>query len=206
MSDKEKIDSTPMPPAPGPKEDTPVTPPSPPVVPPAPQPPVQEAIERRDSHEEYPESNRAKSSVAAAILALVPFGLGHLYLGQYSRAVALFAAFWVPMLVLELPLVAVFFYFFAIFDAYRQAQLINLADERGEELPATTFSGGLTAGVFLIVLGAVLMLRNWIDFYFIREFLQDWWPGLLVIMGAWFIYGAVKENRQSGESDEVEPY
>ena len=31
---------------------------------------------------------RVKSPVAAAILALVPFGLGHLYLGQYSRAIA----------------------------------------------------------------------------------------------------------------------
>ena len=66
---------------------------------------------------------------------------------------AFFAAFWVPMLFLQLPLVGVFFYFFTIFDAYRQAQLINIAAEEGHELPASAFHGGITAGVFLIVLG-----------------------------------------------------
>ncbi len=191
----------PVPPAP----DAPVVPrpqvPSPPV--------VEEAVQISPSWESEPvaDDRRPKSPVAAAILAAVPFGLGHLYLGQYSRALAFFAAFWAPMIFLQLPLIAVFFYFFAIFDAYRQAQLINLAAEEGIDPPAGAFHGGITAGVFLIVLGAVLLLRNWIDFWSIREFLRDWWPAFLVVVGAWFVYGALKERadaRREAEGFDLE--
>jgi len=147
-----------------------------------------------------------KSPVAAALLSLVPFGLGHLYLGQYARAIAVFVGFWVPLLILGLPLLGIFFYFLGIFDAFRQAQLINLAAREGHELPAGTFQGGLAAGVFLVVLGGVLMCRNWIDLSLIREFFQDWWPALLVLVGAYFIYGAIKENRDFGESDEIDSF
>jgi hypothetical protein len=147
---------------------------------------------------------RVKSPVAATILAAVPFGLGHLYLGQYARAVALFAAFWVPMLFLELPLVSIFFFFFTIFDAYRQCQLINLAAEQGAEQPASAFHGGIVAGVFLVVLGAVLLLENWIDFWAIRDFLRDWWPALLIAVGLWFVVGALRERAEARQG--VDPY
>ncbi len=192
---------------------TPVKPPAPPSPdsvevprPPAPSPPVPPDPDQIQPSWEAEQENidlRLKSPVAATILATIPFGLGHLYLGQYSRALALFAAFWVPMIVLQLPLVAVFFYFFAIFDAYRQAQLINLAAEEGLEPPASAFYGGITAGVFLIVLGAVLLLRNWIDFWAIREFLRDWWPAFLVAVGVWFVFGALKERADAKREAEA---
>lgn len=203
MTDEKTFEETA---APAPPE--PPKPPQPPMPAPRDPEPVQTVVP-----EEWPpeqdaslDDTRAKSPVAAALLSLVPFGLGHLYLGQYSRAIAVFAGFWVPILVLDVPILGVFFYFFGIFDAYRQAQLINLAAGEGREIPAGPFQGGLAAGVFLVVLGGVLMCRNWIDFYYVREILQDWWPAILVIIGAYFIYGAVKENKDSGESDEIETY
>lgn len=151
-----------------------------------------------------PPQRQAKSPLAAALLAFFPFGLGHLYLGQYARALCFFIAFWVPMLILQVPLLAVFFYFFTIFDAFRQAQLINLASEEGLETPASIYQGGLAAGVFLLVLGAYLLLRQWVDLSFIRDFLQQWWPGVLVIIGLWMIIGALRE--QKGDSGEPEIY
>lgn len=207
MTDEFKPEENAVPATPEPPK-----PPKPPVPkPPEPAPPESEPAETLepwspDAGEEIDDSP-PKSPVAAALLSLVPFGLGHLYLGQYSRALAFFAGFWVPILLLGLPLLGIFFYFFGIFDAFRQAQLINLAAGEGREMPAGAFQGGLAAGVFLIVLGGVLMCRNWIDFYFVREFLRDWWPAILVLIGAYFIYGAVKENRQSGEeSGDLEDY
>ena len=208
MNDEQKFEDIAVPTAPEPPK-----PPKPPVPsPPEPTPPAPapaqdlEAQDWLQGSDETSDDSPPKSPVAAALLSLVPFGLGHLYLGQYSRAIAFFTGFWVPILLLELPLLGIFFYFFGIFDAFRQAQLINLAAGEGRELPAGAFQGGLAAGVFLIVLGGVLMCRNWIDFYYVREFLHDWWPAILVLIGAYFIFGAVKENRQSGESDEIDGF
>ncbi len=204
MNDEEKLDEVGLP--------APPEPPKPPA-PPAPKPPEpEEPAEALEPQAWSPDTDEVlddrppKSPVAAGLLSLVPFGLGHLYLGQYSRALAFFVGFWVPILLLGVPLLGIFFYFFAIFDAFRQAQLINLAAGEGRELPAGPLQGGFAAGVFLIVLGGVLMCRNWIDFYWVREFLQAWWPAILVLIGAYFIYGAIKENRQPEEDDQAESY
>jgi len=142
-----------------------------------------------------------KSPLAAALLAFFPFGLGHLYLGQYARAICFFVAFWVPMLVLQVPLLAMFFYFFTIFDAFRQAQLMNLRMEDSMPTETSVYQGGLAAGVFLLVLGTYLLVRQWINLDFIQEFLQQWWPGVLVIIGLWMIIGAIREQK-SQENDE----
>ena len=208
MNDEKKPEEIGVPAVPEPPK-----PPKPPVPkPPEPTPPAPEPAQALESQDWIPETDDAfedappKSPVAAALLSLVPFGLGHLYLGQYSRAIAVFAGFWIPILILGVPLLGVFFYFFGIFDAFRQAQLINLAAGEGHELPAGAFQGGLAAGVFLIVLGGVLLCRQWIDFYLVREFLQAWYPAILVLIGVYFIYGAVKENRQPKEEDEIDGF
>jgi TM2 domain-containing membrane protein YozV len=208
MNDEHYPEENAVPTAPEPPK-----PPKPPVPkPPEPTPPEPEPAEAVETWspdpDEVVDDAPPKSPVAAALLSLVPFGLGHLYLGQYSRALAFFVGFWAPIILLEFPLLlfGIFIYFFAIFDAFRQAQLINLAEKEGHDLPAGPFKGGLAAGVFLIVLGGVLLCRNWIDFYYVREFLHDWWPAILVLIGAYFIYGAVKENRQSGEIDDLEDF
>ncbi len=209
MNDEKKPEEIGVPAVPEPpKPPKPPTPKPPEPKPPEPkEPEPAEALETRSSdHDEAADDAPPKSPVAAALLSLVTFGLGHLYLGQYSRALAFFVGFWAPILLLELPLLGIFFFFFAIFDAFRQAQLINLAAGEGRELPAGPFQGGLAAGIFLVVLGGVLLCRQWIDFYLVREFLQTWYPAILVLIGAYFIYGAVKENRQPEDDDEVDDY
>lgn len=141
-----------------------------------------------------------KSPVAAALLNLIPFGLGHLYVGQYTRAAMFFGAIWVSGLVLEQWLLFVFFYFLAVFDAFRQAQLANFAEEGGQSA-SPGYRGALSFGVFLIVVGAVMLLHNWYDFYVIRRFLQDWWPALLIAAGGWFVVAAIRD-RMTGEAPE----
>jgi TM2 domain-containing membrane protein YozV len=203
MTDENTIDEGAVAPVPEPPK------PPKPSVPKPPEPNTVQAPQPQawspDPGEEIDEAPH-KSPVAAALLSLVPFGLGHLYLGQYARAIAVFVGFWVPLLILGLPLLGIFFYFLGIFDAFRQAQLINLAAREGHELPAGSFQGGLAAGVFLVVLGGVLICRQWIDLYLIREFFQDWWPALLVLIGVYFIYEAIKENKDPGESDEIDSF
>jgi len=40
------------------------------------------------------------------------------------------------------------------------------------------------------------------DLSFIREFIQQWWPGILVIIGLWMIVGALREQkRPKAETD-----
>jgi len=174
-----------------------ILPPSPPEdssLPPAPLPAVPEDQRMVAAPE--------KSPLAAAILAFFPFGLGHLYLGQYSRALSFFIAFWVPIVVLDVPLLGLFFYFFGIFDAFRQAQLINLRTGDGVGSPASPYKGGIAAGVFLVVLGAYLLLRDVIDLSFVRAFFHRWWPAALVIVGIWLIVGAFREMKAEEAKDE----
>jgi len=209
---------TPTPPQPVAEPPKPPAPPAPeppkPIVPePAGAPDQALVPEPQDNYagladDAPPRDPRLKSPIAAAVLSLVPFGLGHLYLGQYSRAFTFFAGFWMPILFLEwpMPLVGVFVYFFAVFDAVRQAQLINLAVGRDDDAPASSFSGGLAAGIFLIVLGLVLLLNYHFDLYFIREFVHDWWPAFLILVGIWFIFGAIRDRSRAGRAEEDETF
>ena len=146
--------------------------------------------------EPSPTERRIKSPPGAALLAAIPFGLGHLYLGLYERALLFFGAFWFSVWI-EVPPLAFFFYFFAIIDAYRQAQLINTR-ETAEEAPAAApdrVRGALALGVFLLVAGAILLAERWLDLDVIY-WLRDWWPAALVIAGIYFIGAALHERAQ----------
>ncbi len=136
-----------------------------------------------------------KSPGAAAALSLFP-GLGHLYLGLYERgfmlAIAVFTSFY-----LELVPVGIFAFFFTMIDAYRQAQIINLGGYDPTPKPSTRRpSGSLGLGVFLVVVGIVLLLRQWIDIEDYLDWLRDWWPALLVIAGGYFIWGWYNEREE----------
>ncbi|MGE5236469.1 MAG: LiaI-LiaF-like domain-containing protein [Acidobacteriota bacterium] len=135
---------------------------------------------------------RRYSPGLAGFLSAFP-GLGHLYLGLYQRGAAIFlcfaAAIWLGDHA-DVGILAAFVWFFAVFDAYRQAQNINsgccpeplvgVAQPR----PGSRRSY-LGFGVFLTVLG-ILILYN--QFYPIDlSFLQTWWPLILVIAGVWLL-------------------
>ena len=166
-------------------------------------PPAPPDDEPRAAAPEPESSPGEKSPALATVLAFVPFGLGHLYLGLYQRAMLFFTAFWFSIW-LEMPLVAAFFYFFTIFDAYRQAQLLAIHGPEAPCEPARPGRGGLTLGVFFVVVGGVLLLRNWIDFDEIRYFLQDYSPALLVIVGIYLIFSAIKERSKQQLDDREE--
>jgi len=179
---------------------TPPTPPTPPR-PPAP-PEARSALpaqtEAPKTQAPEPDANR-KSPALAVLLAIIPFGLGHLYLGLYNRALLFFGAFWFSIY-LEAPVIAVFFYFFAVIDAFRHAQLINSVGTEGEE-PIEVGKGALNLGVFLVVVGIVLLLRNWIDINQIRYFLQDYSPVILVLAGLYLIVDAMRERSRKSLSE-----
>jgi len=171
-----------------PTEALPPTPPAPPV-PPAPV-----------------ATPRQKSPGLAVVFSFFP-GLGHLYLGLYQRAVVIFGCFALTIYLsdqgAEVGVVIPFIWFFGLFDAYRQALILNRQEP---EAPETTRrpkrQGGLGFGVFLVVVGAILLINNFypIDF----SWLSTWWPAILIGVGLWLIlsfYHERQKQRQSFDDD-----
>jgi hypothetical protein len=156
---------------------TPVVPP--PLPPPAP-PAVMQGPMRR-------------SPGLALVLSCFP-GLGHLYLGLYQRAFAIFATFaltiWLSEHVGSFGVLTAAVVLFAFVDAYRQAQALNLGLTPEPVVSTgarakTPRRGSLGFGIFILAVGAVLLYNQFypIDF----SFLQDWWPLLLVIAGLYLV-------------------
>ncbi len=150
-----------------------------------------------------------RSPGLALVLSFFP-GLGHLYLGLYQRAFAIFLCFAVSIWLGEhssLGILIAFVWFFAVIDAYRQAQYFNLglAPEPivGTAHGRSAKRGALGLGVFLVAIG-LLMLYN--QFYPIDfSFLQDWWPLLLVLAGVYLVAAHFVEKqrqaRRAGSAD-----
>jgi hypothetical protein len=142
-----------------------------------------------------------RSPGLALVLSFFP-GLGHLYLGLYQRAVAVFLAFAFSIWLAghsDLGIVIAFVWFFAVIDAYRQAQLLNMGLAVEPLVPAETKvrpirRGTLGFGVFLLIVGLILLYNQFypIDF----SFLQDWWPLLLVLAGAYFVVAHIREKQR----------
>ena len=134
-----------------------------------------------------------RSPGLALVLSFFP-GLGHLYLGLYQRAIGIFLCFAAGIFLSEhagsLGILTAFVWFFAVIDAYRQAQALNLglAPEPmalGAAKAKSVKRGSLGFGVFLLIIGAALLYNQFypIDF----TFLEDWWPMLLVLAGVYMV-------------------
>ncbi len=149
---------------------------------------------------------RLRKSPALAVILSFFTGLGHLYLGLYQRGIVFFALFTGSIALAsevgELGVLVPFVWFFGVIDAYRQAQLINLGGEE-EPTPASRGQSNLGFGVFLTVLGGVLLLNKFypIDFRWIRE----WWPLALVLLGLYLIGSAWYEKKKQEEEARLEP-
>lgn len=151
-----------------------------------------------------------KVPVLAAFLSLVMPGLGNVYNGLYRRAIFFFflyvtlfgfainsgedaKPFVIPCLV--------FVWLFNVFDAYRQATLLNygltsdpaVAQEHGLNVA----SWGIIPGVFLMVLGLYGLLRRYLDIDF--RWVLDQWPFAVIAAGIWLIYQALRERRQAAD-------
>lgn len=142
-----------------------------------------------------------KSQVLATVLSLMP-GLGQIYVGYYQHgfifllviaaSIALLASGSLGGLV---PLVGMFVPFFWIFnmvDANRRAAHYNRAlsgltdAEIPEDFQMPGARGSVPAGLILIVLGALILLDLNTDWS--MEWVENWWPLVLVIFGGWLIF------------------
>ncbi len=148
-----------------------------------------------------------KNPAAAGFLSVIP-GLGHVYLGLYQRAIMFFLVFAVTQTFLayvrhgEVPagLFLAFWWFFCLIDAVRQAKAINMTGAPESNLlvgeKPMSFSGSLTFGVFLVLVGTFFLADRF--FRIDLSFLFDWWPLLLIAFGAWQIF-AYWKTRQPKE-------
>lgn len=164
-----------------------------------PQPPPQLPAPQMSS------SPYTKTPGLAALLSVVP-GLGNIYNGLYLRGVAFFLiyvalfslavgsdggsgkeeelAFLIPSML--------FFWCFNIFDAYRQATLINHAAAHGslpeisplqEKMPK---AGSIVPGVLLFLVGLYGLLRRFLDIDL--AWIIDLWPFFLMAFGVFLIW------------------
>lgn len=149
-----------------------------------------------------------KSPGLAGFLSIFP-GLGHLYLGLYPRAFAVGGAFILGIMMTEHrgpgeffgPLIA-FVWFFGIIDAVRQAKAINRGElaEAGfagepQIRKAAAGTGGLTWGVILVGIGALLIIDRYfpdIDW----SFMSEWGgPMAFILLGLVLIVSHVRKRR-----------
>ena len=148
-----------------------------------------------------------RSPGLAVVFSCFP-GLGHLYLGLYNRAFMIFASFAICIWLSEhsghLGILIPFVVFFGFIDAYRQAQALNLGLTPepiiGEAPKRPVARGGrLGFGIFLLVVGCVLLWNqfNPIDF----TFLEDWWPLLLVLAGAYMLAAHFIEKQRQAKRE-----
>lgn len=155
-----------------------------------------------------------KAPVLAAFLSILP-GLGNVYNGLYKRAILLFAIF-VSFFAIAIesgegthlgflvPCI-IFVWFFSIFDAYRQATLINYGMRSDVDEARLDMAGwGLAPGVFLLVLGLYGLLRGYFDIEW--DWLIDQWPWAVMVLGAWMIFQHFKERSGAvvGSAEEAE--
>ena len=145
-----------------------------------------------------------KSPGVATVLACFP-GLGHLYLGLYQRGMMFFLAFAAAIWLADhgdVGILIPFVWFFNVIDAYRQAVAINQCYETGampEAVKLPTTHGSLGFGVFLLVLGIVLLYNQ---FYPLDlTFLVDWWPLALIAAGAYMLAKHFIEQKRQREAE-----
>ena len=150
-----------------------------------------------------------KSPILAAFLSILP-GLGNIYNGLYRRGVTFFLAYVAlfglaltqgdgPHLAFLIPC-TVFTWFFNVFDAYRQAILINYGYRDDVDGAKLSMKGwGLVPGIVLVAVGVYGILDQYFDISW--DLLFDQWPWLLILGGGGLIAQHYRER--VGTTDEV---
>jgi hypothetical protein len=160
----------------------------------------------------YPKDSRSKSTALAAILSAMP-GLGQVYVGYYQQGfinvlvvgslIALLAA-GIGSLQPLAGIFLAFFWLYNIVDAYRRALLYNqtLAGLGPTELPddvkAPGSQGSLLGGSLLIAFGLLALAHT--KFGYPLDWVEDWWPAALVLIGAYLVYQSFRDT-QAESSD-----
>ena len=146
-----------------------------------------------------------KSSPLATMLSAMP-GLGQVYVGHYHQGFVnvLVIGSLIAMLAdgvgrLE-PLVGIFLAFYWLYnmvDAGRRASFYNMALTQDKEalmeyIPLPDDRASLLAGVAMVFFGGLFLLHNIAGFS--MEWLEDWWPLALVLLGVYLIYKSVTNS------------
>ena len=148
----------------------------------------------------------------ASILSVIP-GLGHVYNGLYTRAL-IFAFVFFGLLAVavhmeegpELGFVVpamVFFWFFNLIDAYRQAVLINYGYTPDRDLPENLVgsvrgSSGLVLGAVIFLLGLFGLVQHLFPGLDLSVVFDFWYVAFLAF-GGWLFYRAFKDRRSQDE-------
>ena len=191
-----------------PEENAPETRPAPPLPSSEPSPPPPPAAPAAPAMTQTYGDPLAKSPGLALFLSILFPGLGHIYVGAYERSLMIIGGIGVSIWAMvhsegalwPLAFAIAFGYFFSIFDAYREAQIANLA---GQELPKPQRQGEgrLLFGIFLTVVAALVLADN-LGLFDIRWF-YEWWPVLVLLVGVYFIGSWIweKMNTSSDRGD-----
>ena len=139
----------------------------------------------------------------AAVCAIIP-GIGAVYNGEYTKAITYFAVFSALVVMGDnangvFGFGALAFLIFTMFDAYRTAE----AQARARIEGAAVATGSKQAsqksvagwGFFLIALGLVLLLQNYIPFYILRRA----WPLAFILLGGYLVYEALRPRGDDGQ-------
>ncbi len=148
-------------------------------------------------------SGQRKSPILATILSSMP-GLGQVYVGYYQQGfinilvvagtIAALSSGGIRGMEPFLGVFLSFFWIFNMIDANRRAHHYNraMAGLGGEEVPdgfkLPSAGGSLFGGVALVVIGILFILD--LNFDVSMNWIEDWWPLLLVVFGARLIYKA----------------
>jgi hypothetical protein len=147
-----------------------------------------------------------KSPGLAGILSVIfPFGAGALYNGQYTKA--LFHLIIFAGLVHAQrygggqPFMGIFlaaFLIYQFFDSIQSAKAINAAGTPAgsavPELPEAVRSGSVFWGIFLIVLGVVLILANFEIILY--STLADFWPVAVIAVGLKLVLESMAKSKE----------
>lgn len=153
----------------------------------------------------------AKSPGLALFLSILFPGLGHIYVAAYERALMIIGGIAVSIWAIvqseghlwPLAFAIAFAYFFSIFDAYREAQIANLADQDLPK-PRRQGEGRLMFGIFLTVVAGLVLADN-LDLFDIRWFLE-WWPVLVLLVGLYFIGTWIWEKMNAAGNSNATSY
>jgi len=150
-----------------------------------------------------------KSPGFAGFLGMFPFGAGAFYNGQRLKAVLYLVIFGGLIDAMGhgngplVPLLFVGFIVFQFFDNIQSAKAINLAaagqkatSDAVEGLPEVVTSGSVFWGVFLIILGALMILGNY-QVIAVWENLGHLWPIAVIIIGLKLLIDSVATTQST---------
>ena len=181
-----------------------------PALPPGAETPAQARMRMRQAY--YPEDPRTKSPALAMVLSLMP-GLGQVYVGYYQQAFIniLVVASIIAALNHNVPnymepflgLFLAFYWLYNLVDAGRRASFYNqaLAGVGPTEIPlgpkAYEGKGSVAGGIVLIAVGLLFFLHT--RFGISLDWLEQWWPMALILMGAYLLYTAFRERKEGSQ-------